>query len=357
MSPPRARRVTPQQPRVSLPTGRDKPWTELAKRLSVALLLFMTVVVTTYVDRAGYVDSSDPTGELSFTDCIYYAAVTITTTGYGDIVPVSDSARMINAFVVTPLRIGFLVLLVGTSLAWLADRSRYQFRLSRWRKRMSRHVVVIGYGTKGRSAMAVLHKHGYDKEDIVVVDNRRDASDEAARKGYVAVTGDSTRRHVLRQAKAAQADQVIIAANRDDTAALTVLTVRQLNRKARVTVAARESENIALLKQSGADSVVTSSESAGRLLGLSMVSPEVGHTLTDLLTYGEGLEVAERDVLDAEIGIKPQACEDQVVGVLRAGRSYRYFDDAVQQLQRGDTLIVVRPSAVERGPRPGHPDH
>ncbi|WP_341350831.1 hypothetical protein [Nocardioides convexus] len=57
-----------------------------------------------------------------------------------------------------------------------------------------------------------------------------------------------------------------------------------------------EQENAPLMRQSGADSVITSSDAVGRLLGLSTLSPTLGSVMEDLLTYGEGLEVAEREL-------------------------------------------------------------
>jgi len=43
------------------------------------------------------------------------------TTGYGDVVPVSDGARLTTTLVFTPVRILFLILLVGTTVELLAD--------------------------------------------------------------------------------------------------------------------------------------------------------------------------------------------------------------------------------------------
>src|SRR3546814_7523815 len=80
---------------------------------------------------------------------------------------------MINALVITPARIGFLVLLIGTTIEVLANQGREMFRIARWRKNMDNHVVVIGYGTKGRSAADTLIQNGLDPESIVVVDPRR----------------------------------------------------------------------------------------------------------------------------------------------------------------------------------------
>ena len=76
--------------------------------------------------------------------------------------------------------------------------------------------------------------------------------------------------------------------------------------------------------------------------------------MEDLLTYGRGLEVAERDLMVSEVGKQPQAVADQVIAVVRDEKVYRYFDPVVSQLARGDRLIVVRP-ARERpwAPRPG----
>jgi voltage-gated potassium channel len=100
--------------------------------------------------------------------------------------------------------------------------------------------------------------------------------------------------------------------------------------------------------------VVTSSEAVGRLLGLSSLSPTLGEVLEDLLTYGQGLEVAERDLLVAEVGKSPQSLPDQVIAVVRDEKVYRYFDPVVTQLARGDRLVVVRPAReMPWAPRPG----
>ena len=78
--------------------------------------------------------------------------------------------------------------------------------------------------------------------------------------------------------------------------------------------------------------------------------------MEDLLTYGEGLEVAERDLLVSEVGKQPQTLPDQVIAVVRDEKVYRYFDPVVTQLARGDRLIVVRPAKeLPWAPRPGHP--
>jgi voltage-gated potassium channel len=186
------------------------------------------------------------------------------------------------------------------------------------------------------------------------VDPSSTALGEAHADGLAVVTGDATRREVLRRAGVARASQVIITTDRDDSTVLSTLNVRQLNPEAYVVAAVREADNVELVRQSGADSVVTSSDAVGRLLGLSTLSPTLGSVMEDLLTYGAGLEVAERDLLVPEVGKAPQSLPDQVIAVVRDGAVHRYFDPAVTQLARGDRLIVVRPAQeLPWAPRPG----
>ena len=232
--------------------------------------------------------------------------MTITTTGYGDITPIAPHARIINAILVTPLRILFLVLLVGTTLEVLANEGRRIIRDNRWRKHMRNHVVVVGFGTKGRSAVDTLQNNGTNPAQIVVIDPAPAAIGDANLRGFAAIEGDATRRDVLRRAEIIKAREVIITLDRDDSAILVTLTVRQLNPSAHVVVAVREDDNASLLRQSGANAVVTSSEAVGRLLGLSAVSPNLGTVIEDLLSTKEGLEVGERQVRRDEVGLSPR---------------------------------------------------
>ena len=344
----------PSVGRVSLPERVRSPWWELGRRLLMALGILVGTVLLVWLDRDGYRDNAQPDRTLTLLDAFYYTTVTLSTTGYGDIAPVAPQARLVNALVITPARIAFLVLLIGTTLEVLASQGREMFRVARWRKKMDQHVVVVGYGTKGRSAIDTLVSNGYDRASIVVVDPGVVAMEEANRDQLVGIAGDATRRGVLRQAGVDKATHVIITTDRDDSNVLVTLTVRQLNPDAWIVAAVREHENVPLMRQSGANSVITSSDAVGRLLGLSSMSPMLGSVMEDLMTYGEGLEVAERDLLVNEVGKQPQRLPDQVIAVIRDEKVYRYFDPVVSLLARGDRLIVVRPAKeLPWAPRPG----
>jgi voltage-gated potassium channel len=204
------------------------------------------------------------------------------------------------------------------------------------------HVVVCGYGTKGRSAIRALLGNGTDPEHIVVVDSDPAAIEEATAAGFTGVVGDAGRTEVLRRTSVEKARAVIVAADRDDAAVLIVLTVRQLNPTVPITASVREEENASLLRQSGADSVITSSAAAGRLLGLSTDSPRVVAVVEDLLTTGRGLDLIQRQVTQSEVGLSPRQLQDVVLSVTRGGRSLRFDDPLIGTLQSEDLLVVVK---------------
>jgi voltage-gated potassium channel len=335
---------------VSFPHPGNVPLLQVSRRLLLALLVFALTVVLVYVQRRGYHDAAG--GTLSFLDALYYATVTLSTTGYGDIVPYSDGARLTNTFLVTPLRIIFLIILVGTTLEVLAERTKEQFRISRWRRTVRDHVVIVGFGTKGRSAALTLLGRGVSKDRIVVVDHNHKAAQAATESGYVAIVGDATRSEVLYRAAVEHARQIVVSAERDDTAVLVTLTARQLNASAHLVASVREDENAPLLRQSGADSVITSSGAAGRLLGLSVLSPSVGRVMDDLITYGSGLDLIERPVTPAEAGLTPRQVGDLVVQVKRGKKLLDHDDPEAAPLRDTDRLITIVRASDEPPPVP-----
>ncbi|MBF6227712.1 potassium channel family protein [Nocardia abscessus] len=325
-----------------IPEVQNSPWISLTRRVLFAIALLFGAALVVYIGRDGYHDNSG--NELSFLDAFYYATVSLSTTGYGDIHPVAPEARLANIVIVTPLRILFLIVLVGTTLGVLTERSRQAFKIQRWRHTVRNHTVVVGYGTKGRTAIAAMLGDGVQPADIVVVDTDVIALEAAANAGLVTVHGSATQSDVLRLAGAQNADSVVVATNRDDTAVLVTLTARELNKAAKIVVSIREAENTHLVRQSGANSVVVSSETAGRLLGIATTTPTVVEMMEDLLTPEEGFAVAEREVEPSEIGGSPRHLGDIVLGVVRDGVLHRVGEPEVDAIDAGDKLLYIRRS-------------
>ena len=332
---------------VSLPTPAQRPLRSIGLRVVLALALLLVVALVTYFGRDGYRDSAG--GGVSLLDAFYYATVSITTTGYGDIVPASDTARLLTTVVVTPARVLFLILLVGTTLELLAERYRAVYQQRRWRSSVRDHVIVCGYGVKGRAAIAQLRGQGMEPDGVVVIDTDHGAIGRANADGYAAILGNASDSATLREAGIAEARAVVVAPSRDDAAVLITLTVRELAPKVFIAAAAREAENAHLLRQSGADSVISSSDAAGRLLGLATRSPRIVNVLEDLLSAGEGLDIIERPIEAGELGaeVGPPTRGELLVAVVRDDELIRFDDPRASALRPGDRLVCLASRAPD----------
>lgn len=326
--------------RVRLPHPEVPPLVLLGKRLLWAVGLLGWVALVAYLGRDGYVDAKGD--DVSLLDAIYYASVSATGTGYGDIRPESDSARLVHTLLVTPAQMLFLLLLVGTTVELLAGRSAETIRTSLWRRRVNDHVIVCGYGSTGRSAVKTLFGKGVRPQDIVVIDPRQDACDIAEDDGLATVRGDASDVSSLHEAKVHDARAIVVSPGRDDAAVLITLTAREQNKGATIVAACREDENVHLLHQSGATSVVTSSSASGRLLGFATVEPKVVEVLEDIMSVGHGIDIGEREIREEEIGRFEQLpIREPVIAIIRDDELLRFDDPQAAHLKPGDRLVYL----------------
>ena len=340
--------------RLTLPTKTGTPVRLLTVRVLIALSCVAATWLLVWFERDGYSDSADSV--VSGLDALYYATVTLSSTGYGDITPTSDVARMTNVFLITPLRFLFLIVLVGTALETLTQRTRQEWRAQKWRRTVHDHTLVIGFGVKGRAAAQAVIDAGTPPERIVVVTEDIESATEAKRMGLACVLGDARREEVLTDAGIDRADQVIISTNSDDTSVLVALTARRLAPPGtKIVSAARESASAQVLRDSGVDGVIVTAEAAGRLLSMQLMSPTAGDLMEDLLDSSRGLEMVERPVSPEELGIGPAELEkdgELVLAIIREGKVTRFDEGAVRVFQRDDRVVVVRQRPDWAGPGP-----
>lgn len=302
--------------------------------MAVALVLFVALVVM--IGRDGYVDVNDD--PISFLDSLYYASVTVTTTGYGDISAISSNARLATILLITPARILFLILVVSTTVEVLTEQTRIERAKHRWRKQVKDHIIICGYGATGQSAARDLVSRDVDPASIVVVDADPAAIEQGTRHGFVGVVGDATRTEVLEQAGIFEAKTIIVAPNRDDTAVLITLTARELNKTAHITAGGREQENLHLLRQGGADEVIDATAAIGRMLGLGAHDPAAARVLDDLLLAGEGLELVEVRADDAAT----MPSDGSLLAIIRGDVRLPQRQCIPERIEEGDRIVILR---------------
>jgi voltage-gated potassium channel len=312
----------------------------LALRGLLVLALFAIVLIVFYVEREGLKDASD--GHLSLSDVVYFTMVTVTTVGYGDIVPVSDGARMVDALLVTPIRIFVWFIFVGTAYQLVIQRVIEDWRMHHLQRRLSGHVVICGFGNSGKSAAAEFLGKDVSPEDIVVIDTSQQAVATAVEQGFVGLLGEATSEELLRIAAVDRARGVVVAVSRDDTALMIVVTARGIGSKARIVASVHERENVKLLRNAGADTVVTPWSFSGYLLADGITQLYTVDLVQDALSHGGQLGMNERAPTAAEIGrLARELRYSLVLGIVRNGRRLMFWEDPELRIEPQDQLIVM----------------
>lgn len=122
--------------------SRTPIWLALSWRALLALGLIGIALAVHWFDRDGLRQSS---GEpVTFTDILYFTMITVTTVGYGDIVPVTQQSRLFDTFVVTPIRLFVWLIFLGTAYDFLLKRVWERWRMSVIQRQLRDHVVIAG---------------------------------------------------------------------------------------------------------------------------------------------------------------------------------------------------------------------
>jgi voltage-gated potassium channel len=335
----RARRFNPLRRAVKVPV-----WADIAIRLGAALALVSIVVVIHWLDRDGLKDTAD--GHVSFLDVVYFTMISITTTGFGDIVPVSNSSRLFEAIIVTPIRVAVLVIFIGTAYAFVIRRSWEKWRMARIQRDLTDHIVVLGYGVSGSEAVAELIARGTDPECIVVMDPDEERLTLAGELGCNIIVADASRDDNLKAVQIAQAKTVLVSAGRDDASILIVLTVRHLAPKVPISVVVRAVDNELLARQAGADNVINPVRFTGLLLAGSAQGAHVADYMADLASVDGRVQLVERPVRPEEIGksLSELSSGGKGLRIYRNGGACGFWEHEASELQEGDVIVEIRPS-------------
>jgi voltage-gated potassium channel len=244
-------------------SGRN-PWRTLLVRAGLAMGLLVTAFCLLWFDRGGLRDNID--GHLSFADVLYFTMITVTTVGYGDIVPVSERARLVDAFFLTPIRLFIWLIFLGTAVDLVFKRSWERWRMKQIQNNLCGHVVVAGFGRTGSKVARQLIAEGLEAERIVAIDCSEEACAAARAMGAAAVQGDASDNDVLAAVHVERASALITSAGRDDTSILIILTARSLAPKLPISVSINAEDNEDIARHAGASTVINPITVSARML-------------------------------------------------------------------------------------------
>lgn len=326
---------------------RRKPrftgWLGLGWRLTIMAGLLALLILIHWIERDGLKDTYD--GKVSFLDVIYFTMISATTTGYGDIVPVTDRTRLFDAIVVTPIRVLFLLILAGSAYSFVARRSWERFVMKRIQRNLRDHIVVAGFGTKNNRAVQELLSQGAEPHDIVVIDMNEDRLEKAKALGCTVLKADATRDETLGAVHIERAKLLIISAGRDDTSILVCLTARHHAPELRISIAVNADDNEIPARRAGADVVVNPLDFAGLLLATTHGGQHIADYLADLASRKGKVQLIEREITPNEVGRSLRDISEGLgLRIIREGTAYGFWRPQAEKLQAGDLMMEIVPT-------------
>lgn len=325
--------VFQRKPRLSV-------WQAIAVRAAIVFAMIGIALGGHWLDRGGLRDNVD--GEVSFVDVVYFTAVTVTTVGYGDIVPVTDGARMFATFVVTPLRIFIWLIFLGTAYTFVLQHQWEQVKTRMTRKTLAGHTIICGFGTGGELAAQELLRIGHAPESIIAIDPLQDRIEEATALGLIGVVGDARSNAALNAAKISTAYALLVATSKDDATALVVLSARHLNASIKISATVRAQENESLLYQAGADVVINPVSLGGHLLARSSSHQHAVDYVRDLADSDGRVVLRERAADATDIGGSLAAIKSGIgVRLIRDGVPVVTKNGDEMTIMAGDKLIEI----------------
>jgi voltage-gated potassium channel len=234
----------------------------------------------------------------SWLDALYMTVITLTTTGYREVIDISMNP-IGQLFTIVLLLFGAtgVIYFATTITAFVVEGDLTQlFRRGRMERRISAltgHVVVCGAGRTGTSVVRELRASG---QLAVVVDQRADVvlRFEQDRPDCPTVEGDATDLDTLVAAGLARATGLVICTDDDKSALVIAVTARQLNPALRIVSRASDARAAQRLRGAGVDAAVSLATFGGLRLANELVRPGVTSFLDQLLHDAEQpLEIGE----------------------------------------------------------------
>ena len=325
------------------------PW----RRLVVGCL---AAIALACVGVAGYMAIEG----FTFFDAVYQTVTTITTAGFGEVEPLSDTGR---AFTLVLIVLGIIVILyVLSCITQIAVEGELESILGRRRmhsrmRALKDHYILCGFGRVGEE---VAREFVSRDLPFVVVETNQEAIGRAERRGYLLLIGDATNDDILKAAGVERATCLLAASDSDAGHAFIVLTARALNPGLFIVARAAYPENEQRMLRAGANRVFSPYIIAGRQMALSALHPVVVEFIDTLATRKDGAPVLAEMEVTEESGLRGRTIHDVlhalrsviVLGLQRPSGELKVGPESDTVLEVGDRVIVMGQEADLEAIRP-----
>ncbi len=309
--------------------------------ISVTILVLMLLV-----GAVGFYWLSE---KLTFFECVYLAALILTTVGMKENGVDLNAAQQGWALIIMLVGISAALYAASNLVAFIIDgeirrifgRRQLQSKIDR----MKDHYIVCGFGRMGKALCAKLNEKG---TPFILIDQNAPRAQEADALGYTYLNGDAMSEHTLQAARIHAARGLATCLHSDADNVFVTLTARGLNDKLTIIARAEEIEAQPKLQRAGADRVICPPVLGANQVMHMLLSPGIDELL-ELAVTGPDLEISKIRVAQLPKAVDrplrqlapPNETGLMVVALVRPDGTRQFNPPPNTLLKQDDEIIVV----------------
>ncbi len=276
-------------------------------------------------------------------DSLWMVVITISTIGYGEVNPLSDTGRVFT----------MVLILIGLSLgAYTATevtryfvegellRSLRDRRLRKIMRQMRDHYIVVGYGRLGREvAEEVIHRG----REVVVIETKEQESE-----GVVYIHGDGASDDVLHFAGIETARGIAVCTGNNASNVFITMSARQLNPKLHIITRVDDDTHAPKALRAGADAVLNPYGIGGARIAQGLLYPSAAALLDRTMgrahdeLYMEDIVIGDSDVQGSIRNLRiSERFKVLIVAVRKPDGAFETAYESDATLDVGDVAVVV----------------
>lgn len=326
------------------------------KKFELFTLLFLLLFIVVTAGIAIYVFEAHVNPEIqTLFDALYWALVTISTVGYGDIAPVTTPGRVVSGVIIISgiAMISFVTSVIVSAFSVKLEELK-ENRLIHKLNKEEKFLIICGYG---QMTKMFLRQKDYPME-YIILDKDAERVAAARKDGYNAIQEDASRYEVLNRFNTEYANVTLVTLLNSDVENIYItLNAKSVNPDITVIARMADRKMSRKYKLAGADHLLMPDEVASRMLLMAIEEPTMHQAIVHLLTGKSKAKLDEVIVHEhdhyccmplAEIDFKGHKL--LFIGIYRSKTDAFLFNPAKELLlEVGDVMLVVGyPVSVEQ---------
>lgn len=248
-------------------------------KIATAIFLLLAVFFTGVIGFRFF-------SEYSWIDAFYMTVITITTVGYGEVMPLSPSEKVfVSLLIISSIFIvGYAISVITEHILSKNIGILREKKVQRKLESMHDHIIVCGYGRNGKQATQKLLAYN---RPFVIIEKDEEVIDRFSDDKNLFILGNAIEDEILLKAGIKKASTLICATPNDADNLFIVLSARQMNKNLKIITRASEETSYKKLKLGGADNVIMPDKIGGDHMASLVVVPDLVEFLDNLTVTGQ----------------------------------------------------------------------